>query len=969
MSFQHPTILLLLWILPCVAWLLVHAQRRREAAARRFVAEPMIGRLAPKLRGPRPWVKGTLVLLGLALLIIAAARPRFGVYFEKVAQRGVDCFVLLDCSRSMLAEDVAPSRLERAKSDIRDLLKKLAGDRVGLIVFAGRPVLKVPLTSDEGFFNMVLDEIDTHSAPRGGTLVGDAIRKAVDLMPPRADHDRVIVLMTDGEDQDSYPLDAAKKAAEQGVKIFTVGLGDSTEGARIPVRDAVGKLEYVKQEGREHWSKADQNVLKQIALATGGAHIPAGTRAYDLGQIYEDHLAGLTRGEAEIDGRRKQFYDRYQIPLALAIVCLVAETLIPAYPNGKRRNRRGRSGVVAPMVAVTLVFGLSGAQMPSAVAATNDAAQKVDAGIAAFRGGDFKTADQAFSEAEKAAPNELRIAFDRGCALAAQGESDKAIEQFRAAAMSKDRKLAATAHYNLGCLSIAKAKAKFGQKPEEAGEDIRKEGIETMLQGAAHLRDCLNVEPEHADARHNLETVRLWIKHIQNVWKQRDREKDRKDMNLLQFLQMLEQKQRALRGESRAAADAPMSPLHRETLRKIETAQRALADEIEPLKQKIHAAAAGPAPNTQTPGAPVAALPQQPLGEDAKKAIGLLDKLADEIRGAMNAAADSIEAGKTPEAVRSQTGAVEKIDNVFMAVAPFVDLVKKGIAAEEGLIEKSKDGTIAAKEGKQSTTKNTKDTKKEEKEKQTEKQAETDWPEAAWNQRFISRYGQVLPLKARQELEQLAKTPAGPATPATPAVPKTVSPNPQGNPAASAEEQKKAMEKALKAGIELSPEVVKLSDAAADSLDAAKPGEARPSQEKALELLKKMLPQQEQQKNDQDKKNQDKQNQDKKDQNKKDQDKKEQQKKDQDKKDQDKKDQQKKDQQKKDQEKKDQQKKDEKQDKQKDEQRTQPSKEDPSKQQAEAALRRARQRQQDRKEEEKALLKELYRQDKVDKDW
>ncbi len=165
-------------------------------------------------RGPRPWVRGTLIVLGLALLIVAAARPRFGVYFEKVDQRGVDCFVLLDVSRSMLAEDVAPNRLERAKSDIRDLLKKLAGDRVGLIVFAGKPVLKVPLTTDDGFFRTVLDDVDTHSAPRGGTLIGDAIRKALDAMPPRGDRDQVIVLLTDGEDQESYPIEAAKQAAE-----------------------------------------------------------------------------------------------------------------------------------------------------------------------------------------------------------------------------------------------------------------------------------------------------------------------------------------------------------------------------------------------------------------------------------------------------------------------------------------------------------------------------------------------------------------------------------------------------------------------------------------------------------------------------------------------------------------------------------------------------------------------------------
>ncbi len=164
MNFEHPTILLLLWILPGVAALLVYAQRKRAAAARRFVADPMVARLMPQLGGPRPWIRGTLIVLGLALLIVAAARPRFGEYYEKVVQRGVDCFVLLDVSRSMLAEDVAPNRLERAKLDVRDVLKKLAGDRVGLIVFAGKPVVKVPLTTDDGFFREVLDDVDTRSA-------------------------------------------------------------------------------------------------------------------------------------------------------------------------------------------------------------------------------------------------------------------------------------------------------------------------------------------------------------------------------------------------------------------------------------------------------------------------------------------------------------------------------------------------------------------------------------------------------------------------------------------------------------------------------------------------------------------------------------------------------------------------------------------------------------------------------------
>jgi Ca-activated chloride channel homolog len=337
MIFDRPTMLLLLWILPLVAGLLIYAQRKRAAVAVRFVHQSMLSRLMPPTIRSRPWLKGALLLLGLAAIILAAARPRFGVYFEKTVQRGVDCFICLDVSRSMLAEDVAPNRLGRAKSDIRDLLKKLAGDHVGLIVFAGKPVVKVPLTTDENFFKTVLDDVDTRSAPRGGTLIGDAIRKAIEAMPPKADHDQIIVLLTDGEDQESYAVEAAKQAAEKGIKIFTVGLGDSAEGARIPLRSDSGTLTYLKDDDKsEHWSKTNQDLLEQIALATGGASIKAGTKAYDLGQVYEDHLANLARGEEE-NLKQKRFHEQYQIFLGLGIALLALQRIVPIYrrPNGR----------------------------------------------------------------------------------------------------------------------------------------------------------------------------------------------------------------------------------------------------------------------------------------------------------------------------------------------------------------------------------------------------------------------------------------------------------------------------------------------------------------------------------------------------------------------------------------------------------------------------------------------------------
>ena len=337
MYWDDPSLLLALWMLPAVAFLAIRARRKKVATARRFADPAMVERLMPALGGARPWVKLGLLLLGLTCLIVAAARPRFGVYFEKVTARGVDLFVLLDVSRSMLAEDVSPNRLERAKADVRDLLGKLIGDRVGLVAFAGKPVLKVPLTTDQGFFRMVLDDVDTDSAPRGGSLIGDAIRKAMEAMEERHDRDQVLVLITDGEDQDSFPLEAAEAARQRGIKIFTVGLGDPSDGSRIPVRDESGALRYVKYDGQEVWSKMDERLLKEVALTTGAAYVPARTTAYDLGGIYEDHLSGLSRGEIRTE-KRKRYRERFQLFALLGLMFLFADTLIADHPRGADRT-------------------------------------------------------------------------------------------------------------------------------------------------------------------------------------------------------------------------------------------------------------------------------------------------------------------------------------------------------------------------------------------------------------------------------------------------------------------------------------------------------------------------------------------------------------------------------------------------------------------------------------------------------
>jgi len=277
------------------------------------------------------------------MLIVALARPQFGEYFEDVETRGVDVVVALDVSRSMMAEDVKPNRLERAKSDILDLLSRLEGDRVGLVLFAGAPVVQVPLTTDLGFYRSMLRDADPDSAPRGGTLIGDAIRKSLSSLEERPDRDQAIVLITDGGDQDSFPAEAAQQAATRGVRIFTVGLGDTSEGARIPQRDTQGRLNFVQHDGQEIWSKMDEDLLEELAVATEGAYVPARTLSYDLGQIYDDHLAGLTQSELST-AKRRHLHERFQWFAAAGIFLVLMQILIP-------QERPGTAEHASPVVA------------------------------------------------------------------------------------------------------------------------------------------------------------------------------------------------------------------------------------------------------------------------------------------------------------------------------------------------------------------------------------------------------------------------------------------------------------------------------------------------------------------------------------------------------------------------------------------------------------------------------------------
>ena len=326
---QDLTMLHLLWLLPGLGALYYYAARRRRRALELFVDAGVMDRITVSASAAQRRVKAGLVILAAGLVVAALTRPAWNPVPKTVQRRGRDVVFLLDVSKSMLAEDLAPNRLDRAKLAIGDCIDRLKGDRVGLVVFAGTAGVKCPLTLDYGFFQMMLDGVSTESAPRGGTMMGDAIRTALtDAFDDEEKQYKDIILITDGEDHDSFPVEAAEKAGERGVRLIAIGLGDENEGRRIPVTADDGGRAFMKYQGREIWTKLDADVLRQMVNATpGGKYLNVSTGTIDLGDVYTRLIDSAEKRELEAK-TMKRYEEKFQGFLALALALLGVEMLI-----------------------------------------------------------------------------------------------------------------------------------------------------------------------------------------------------------------------------------------------------------------------------------------------------------------------------------------------------------------------------------------------------------------------------------------------------------------------------------------------------------------------------------------------------------------------------------------------------------------------------------------------------------------
>ncbi len=997
MEWQHPEWLYL--ILPlAAAWLALelYSRRRRRRAAQAFVAQEMWSRILPADSPARFWVKLLLRETALVAGLAALAGPRFGTQYEDVIPRGGDLYVLIDVSRSMLAEDVPPSRLGRAKADVAALVKRLDGERVGLIAFAGQAVVKCPLTVDYDAFRRSLDELDPASAPRGGTAIGDAIRKALEVFQARSDRDQAILLITDGDDQQSYPLEAAAVAAERHVTIFTVGLGDADHGARIP-QGATAKS-YVEYQGQQVWSKLDGSLLKEIALKTSGVYVPVGTRAYDLAELYTNYLHGRRGGE-EQSHKRMRRADQFQIFLALALLALLADLFTRPYPVAvkisapmiqSRGTARGRPGARASEPAVPIGAALVLVASLAGISRADNPAAAVREGLSWYGKGEFEKARDRFAAAHaqfdnKDAAKAAIAAFDQACAAHKKGDVAQAREWYLKAGLAHDKTLAASAHFNLGTLSAEEANRLSGEQPETVAPEKRPEILDQLKTAVASFRHCLELQPDNVRARRDIELVRQWIKYYTDKWFEHDREKRRQETNLVAFLEFLIETQRALRESVKALTATAPADAFAEPRR----LQDELREEIYPLKEKIETelkpkpAAGGSAPQANSP--------------ELEQGIKLLRDWADAAGTKMSSAGSNLDARQATAAAADQQSAIDELEKIWDAVIPFHALLARDLA-DQTMIARSLEPAASAESksgtGEPSSKSGTEQPSGANDPHQDASKPASKGPVAGTGhtglgteredlapltelQERTLRRTQLLKLKAEAEMARLEK----PQPPDAAQKEHDSSPakdDPQG---AQAKTSQPVDPKVIKAGfekaIELAPRAVEQMERTVKSLKHKDPQAAFPPAEQArktLEEIQKAQPrdkEQEQKQQDQNKKNEEQKKQDQNDDKKKEED---QQKKDQQKDDRQKNDQQKKDQeqQKKEQEKKkDQEKKKSeeptKADEQKqDQKQTQPQ---PSRDRIEEALRRVRERQQEKRERDRKMKVRVFGRAPVEKDW
>ncbi len=506
MRFANAQLLWLLLVLPpALMVFLWWAWRKKQALLTQFIEPRLLAGLMAGLSPARRKLRLALLVAAVAFLLFTLARLQWGFDWEETKQRGLDIVVAIDTSKSMLADDIAPNRLTRAKLAALDLMQQAKADRLGLVAFAGVAFLPCPLTVDDAAFRQSVEALDVNTIPQGGTAIADAIATAQTAFKAQ-DNEKALVLFTDGEDHDSRALDAAEKAAQAGMRIFTVGIG-TPEGELLRIPDSKGRTDFVRDEdGNVVKSHLNERLLRDIATATQGFYLPL-RGADTIDKLYAGGLSKLTRTESAAR-LVKRYRERFYWPLLLAILCLLAEMFFPERkrtPTPAKAVLLSTKGALRPAAAAVLFVTLPLLARASPATAMRD-----------YRRGKYDEALKEYKQSLQHQGDDPRLHFNAGAAAYRDGQFEEAMKQFGEALTAPDLKLQQDAYYNLGNT--------FYQLGERVAEPTKK--IDAWEKALKDYESTLKLDPKDTDAKFNEQYVQRLLEELK---KQQQPQQDRQN--------------------------------------------------------------------------------------------------------------------------------------------------------------------------------------------------------------------------------------------------------------------------------------------------------------------------------------------------------------------------------------------------------------------------------------------------------
>ncbi len=506
MTFESTSWLIAaLILLPVLTLLYLQLERSKKSRLASFAASKLIEDLAASLSTRKRNLKAVLLILAIVLIAISLARPRWGYDWQETKGKGIDILIALDTSKSMLAEDIRPNRLDRAKLAILDLLERIEGDRVGLIAFSGSAFLQCPLTLDYDAYRQTLETVDTNIISLGGTNMAAAIAEAQASFA-QDDNFRILVLITDGEDLEAAGIEQARLAAEGKVTIYTVGVG-SPSGELIPVRMEDGSVDFLRDNrGNVVKTRLDETTLTEISSSTGGFYVPLGSTGEGLEEVYNVGLQSIPKQEREAR-LHKIPHERFQWPLGLAVCALIMESFL---------STRRRRVIRAPMplrwasMLVLSLFLVTG----EPIKASPQDAQDL------YNEGDFEEAERQYREAIEKSPEDSRLQFNLGATQYREGAFDNAEEALQNALQTEDLELQGNTFYNLGNTHFRMGQTTLQTDPQST--------IELWEKGLKDYENALNLDPADEDARFNTEFLE---KRLEELKKQLEQQQQNEENN------------------------------------------------------------------------------------------------------------------------------------------------------------------------------------------------------------------------------------------------------------------------------------------------------------------------------------------------------------------------------------------------------------------------------------------------------